>query len=264
MQKGEVKQIMHEIQNSKLSLIHAILTSIGIPKSQFYPLLIALFVIGTFFAFLIKNNSVISLFYQIKSEKSNNLSKLIKEIDDIKKNNKATLSAQNIFKVAIGITPTIPEIEFIAYKIEDIKDIFNFKRLYSKLTFSEKEGIFLIEKRGRIKGLAFDVGYFLFAGLSMFLFILLLVAAHSMHGMVLLCITLLIITSIIDYFFIVWIGIDSSTNILIKKAIIREDKNVKSHDIASDVVFSMVSAAGFIIGVVLLLIISYLNTHGWL
>jgi hypothetical protein len=187
-----------EISNINLSTILAFL---GISKSQF-PSFAILAILGIFGIFLIKNNGIISIFYQIKSEKKNNLSKLIEAIDKLKTNNIPTMSTQNVFRVAIDITPTLLEIKFIADNVNNIKDFLHLKRVYSKLTFDEGKNIFLINK-SFIPGWAFDTGYFLFAGISMFLFVLLLVAANTMHGMVLLCIALLLLTSFIVYFFLV-------------------------------------------------------------
>lgn len=98
---------------------------------------IAIYVVS----FLLKNNGVISIFYQIKLEKKDNLAKLIKSIEELDNKN-PTMGAQNNFRMALYITPTLPEIKFIAEHIKDVRDLLHLKRLYSRVRFDEGKNVF--------------------------------------------------------------------------------------------------------------------------
>lgn len=182
-------------------------------------------------SFFIKNNGIISIFYQIKLEKKDNLSKLIKSIEELDNKN-PTMGTQNNFRVALRITPTFPEIKFIAEHIKDVRDLLHLKRLYSRVRFDEGKNIFLINKSA-ISEWMFDAAFSLFSGFSIFLFVLFLASVKNIHEMILPSMVLLVISLFIAYSCLIMSGMAFSRKELLKKNIIQEqkDKNISSWSI---------------------------------
>lgn len=204
-------------------------------------------------SFFIKNNGVISIFYQIKLEKKDNLSKLIKSIEELDNKN-PTMGTQNNFRMALYITPTFPEIKFIAEHIKDVRDLLHLKRLYSRVRFDEGINIFLINKSA-IPGWIFDAVFSLFSGFSIFLFVLFLASIKNIHQMILPSMILLAISLFIVYFCLIMSGMAFSRKELLKKNIIQEQKDKISLLGVSDLTYVIFSVLGYLLGFLLLWLI---------
>lgn len=204
-------------------------------------------------SFFIKNNGVISIFYQIKLEKKDNLSKLIKSIEELDNKN-PTMGTQNNFRMALYITPTFPEIKFIAEHIKDVRDLLHLKRLYSRVRFDEGKNIFLINKSA-IPGWIFDAVFSLFSGFSIFLFVLFLASIKNIHEMILPSMVLLAISLFIVYFCLIMSGMAFSRKELLKKNIIQEQKDKISLPGVSDLTYVIFSGLGYLLGFLLLWLI---------